>query len=177
MDLEIQTRHIALDPNWRDLIDRFTTRLSRRYPEMLRLHVTLRHGRHHQAGFEAAVLVANVEGTTLRAEKQEEDVRAALRAAFGALEVELERYHRERRRVIKSPGPRPQGSIKRTFRDGGYGFIRYQPGRDVYFHRAALHEIDFETLRPGMPVEFELEKGAKGLQASRVFPVGQRGRA
>lgn len=177
MDLEIQCRHIALDPDWRDLIERRAADLARDYPEMLRLHVTLGHGRHHRTGTEEVALLANVEGASLRAAKQEESVRATLRAAFAALEVELARHQAARRRVTKSPGGRPEGSIKRIFLEGGYGFIHHEPGRDVYFNRAALHGIEFEALRPGTPVEFEIEEGAKGLQASRVFPVGERSRA
>ena len=177
MDLEIQTRRTELDPSWRDLIERSVARLQERYPEMLRLHVTLRHGMHHRLGSEVVSLLANVEGATLRVKKQEEDVPAALRAAFAALEIELGRHQSGRRHVTKSPGSRRQGSIKRVFREGGYGFIRYLPGRDVYFHRAALQGLDFMTLEPGTPVEFEIEEGAKGLQASQVFPVGERGRA
>lgn len=177
MELELQTRGIDLDPQWRDLIERLAGRLAERYPEMLRLHVTVRHGPHQRRGLEEVALVANVEGVTLRADKQEEHIRTALRAAFDALASELEHHHRERRRVTKSPGARLQGSVKRIFRDAGYGFIHYQPGRDVYFHRAALHQLDFGDLRPGTPVEFDLEQGAKGPQASRVFPVGERARA
>ena len=176
MELEIQTRQIDLDPAWRDFIEHQAERLSGRYPEVLRLHVILRHLPHHRRGTEQVTVLANVEGTTLRADKQEENVRTAIHATFEALTTELERYHRERRRVTKSPGARPQGSVKRIFRDGGYGFIHYQPGRDVYFNRAALHELHFEDLEPGAPVEFELEEGAQGLQASRVFPVGERAR-
>lgn len=175
MDIEIQTQHIALDPAWRDLIERSAAGLEVRYPEMLRLHVTVSHGRHHRRGSEEVRLVANVEGKTLRAAKQEEHVRDAVHAAFAALTTGLERHHLARRRVTKSPGPRPQGSVKRIFRDGGYGFINYQPGRDVYFQRTALHEMNFDTLEPGTPVEFEMEEGGKGLQASSVFPVGERG--
>jgi cold shock protein len=177
MILEIQTRQIDLDPDWRDLTERLAERLAARYPEMLRLHVTVSHLPHHRRGLEEVALVANVEGVTLRADKQEERVRTALHAAFDALALELGRHHRERRRFTKNPGARLEGSVKRIFRDGGYGFIHHVPGRDVYFNRAALHELRFEDLRPGTPVEFEIEQEAKGPQASRVFPVGERTRA
>lgn len=97
MELEIQTRSTELDPSWRDLIERSVARLTERYPEMLRLHVTLRHGTHHHLGSEVVSILANVEGAALRAEKQEEDAPAALRAAFAALEVELKRHQSGRR--------------------------------------------------------------------------------
>jgi len=99
MELEIQTQQIDLDPDWRDLIERLAGRLQTRYPEMLRLHVTVRHGPHHRRGLEEVSLVANVSGVTLRADKQEEQVRTALHSAFDALASELEHHHRERRRA------------------------------------------------------------------------------
>jgi CspA family cold shock protein len=177
MDLEIQTQHLTLDPAWRDLIEQSAARIAERYPETLRLHVTVRHTPHHRTGAETVTLLANIEGVALHVEKLEEQVRDAIHAAFDSLEIEMERHHRERRHVTKSPGARPEGSIKRIFREGGYGFIHYQPGRDVYFHRASLRGLDFDTLEPGDPVEFEIEQGKRGLQASQVFPVGSRSRA
>jgi ribosomal subunit interface protein len=97
MELEIQTRSTELDPSWRDLIERSVARLTGRYPEILRLHVTLHHGTHHRVGSEVVSILANVEGATMRAEKEEEDATAALHAAFAALEVELERHQSGRR--------------------------------------------------------------------------------
>lgn len=176
MELEIQTRHVTLDPTWRDLVERSAGRLAIRYPELLRLHVTVRHTPHHRNGAEVVSLLATVEGTTLRAEKLEEDARGAIRAAFAALGTELERHHRRRRHVTKPPGPRPQGSVKRIFREAGYGFIHHLPGLDVYFHRASLRGVDFDDLEPGTPVEFDVEEGERGLQASQVFPAGDRHR-
>jgi cold shock CspA family protein len=177
MDLEIQTQHVDLDPSLRDLVDRAAERLAARYPELLRMHVTLRHGGHHRHGAEEVALIGNAEGRTVRADKQGEVMKDVLHEAFDALASQLDHHHHERRRVTKSPGPRAQGSIKRIFRDGGYGFIHHAPGRDVYFHRRALHGLRFEDLEPGTPVEFEIERAGKGLQAPQVFPVGDRSRA
>jgi len=99
MDLEIQTRHIELDPAWRDLIERSAERFRTRYPEVLRLHVTLKQDRHHRVDAHHVSLVANVEGGTLYADKREAHVPAALRAAFDSLRRKLRRHHRVRRRV------------------------------------------------------------------------------
>src|SRR5512144_1719100 len=96
MELEIQTRQIELDPAWRDLVEREAQQLSTRFPEMLRLRVTLTHLPHHRRGTEEVALVANVPRATLRADKREEHVRTAIHAAFQALATELERHHRER---------------------------------------------------------------------------------
>jgi len=155
-------------------IDARLARLGERYPKLIRVHVTLKHGRHHQHGAEEVDVVATYPGATLRAAKQEGEMRDALHAALDSLERELAQHHEERRHFGKAPGARPGGKIVRIFTDRGYGFILTEEGEEVYFHRNALHELDFEALPLGLPVEIEIERGERGLQASRVFPVGER---
>jgi ribosomal subunit interface protein len=174
MDIEIQTRDVQMQPTWQALIDERLARLAERYPRLIRAHVTLKHGRHHLHGLEQVDIVATYPGATLRAAKEEEDMRAALHAALDALERELAEYHDERRHFGKAPGPRPAGTVVRVFHDRGYGFIRTEAGEEIYFHRNALHELDFGSVAPGLPVEVDVERGERGLQASRVFPVGER---
>jgi ribosomal subunit interface protein len=174
MDTEIQARGVAMQPTWRALIEQSVDKLSSRFPEILRLHVTLKHERHHLRGFEEADIVATVEGATLRAAKQEEDMVAAIHAAFDSIERELGAHHAGRRHFEKAPGGRSSGAIARLFPGRSYGFIRVEGGEEVYFHRNSLHELDFASLTVGFPVELEIEVGKKGRQASRVFPVGER---
>ncbi len=174
MDVEIQTQHVEMQPEWRALIDDVLARLVARYPDLIRVHVVLRHGRHHEHGLEQVDVVATCPGATLRAAKQEEAMRDAVHAALGALEREVAAHHERRRHFGKAPGARPAGTVAQVFTDRGYGFIAADDGEEVYFHRNSLHELAFEALRVGLPVEFELERGAHGLQASRVFPVGER---
>ncbi len=61
-----------------------------------------------------------------------------------------------------------QGTIKRVVRDRGFGFIRTQDGTEVFFHRSGLHQLDFDSLKEGQSVEFELERGEKGPRATGV---------
>jgi ribosomal subunit interface protein len=174
MDIEIQTQHVEMLPEWRTLIDARLAHFGERYPELIRVHVTLKHGRHHRHGTEEVDVVATCSGATLRAAKQEEEMRAAVHAALDALERELAQHHAARRHVGKVPGARPSGKITRIFTDRGCGFVLTEEGEEVYFHRNALHELNFESLPLGLPVELEIERGGRWLQASRVFPVGER---
>jgi ribosomal subunit interface protein len=174
MDIEIQTIQVEMQPEWRALIEGRLARLATRYPELIRVHVTLKHGGHHRVGAEEVDVVANCAGATLRAAKQEEHMRDAVHAALDALERELGAHHEARRHFGKAPGARPAGVVASVFTDRGYGFITTEGGEEVYFHRNALQELDFASLRLGLPVELELEEGERGLQASRVFPVGER---
>jgi ribosomal subunit interface protein len=174
MDIEIQTQHVEMRPEWRAIIDERLAHLAERYPRLIRVHVTLKHGRHHVGGVEEVDILASYPGATLRAAKQEEDMRDAVHAALDALERELASHHERRRHFAKVPGPRASGTIAGLFTDRGYGFIRTDAGEEVYFHRNSLHELDFSSLPLGLPVEFEIEQGQRGPQASRVFPVGER---
>lgn len=54
------------------------------------------------------------------------------------------------------------GSIKRLFKDKGYGFIKAEDGRDIFFHRSSVDGAQFESLTEGQDVEFEVERSQKG---------------
>ena len=174
VDFRIQTRHVTLQPDWRALIEERLRRLADRHPKLSHVHVTLKHGGHHLRGTEEVDIVATCPGATLRAAKREENMRDAIHAALDVLERELAAHHEARRHFGKAPGPRASGTIARLFTDRGYGFILTENGEEVYFHRNALHEFDFASLGLGLPVELEIEHGARGPQARRVFPVGER---
>ena len=61
-----------------------------------------------------------------------------------------------------------QGTIKRLIRDRGFGFIRTEDGQEVFFHRSTLEDLDFDKLHEGEKLEFEVERGNKGIRAVRV---------
>ena len=61
-----------------------------------------------------------------------------------------------------------KGTIKRVVRDRGYGFIRSSDGHEVFFHRNGLQQMDFDSLKEGATVEFEVEQSEKGPRATNV---------
>ena len=60
------------------------------------------------------------------------------------------------------------GTIKKIVKDKGFGFIVPDDGSDdVFFHRSRLApKVEFEDLREGDEVEFQVTKGEKGPQAN-----------
>jgi len=61
-----------------------------------------------------------------------------------------------------------RGTVK-WFNDAkGFGFIKQESGEDVFVHHSAIEAEGFRSLAEGDTVEFELTRGPKGLQASRV---------
>lgn len=63
-----------------------------------------------------------------------------------------------------------QGKVKRVVRDRGFGFISSAEGREIFFHRSSLQDLNFDSLKEGDAVEFEVEDGPKGPRAVSVKP-------
>ena len=63
---------------------------------------------------------------------------------------------------------RTVGLVKWFNASKGYGFIERQDGPDVFVHYSAIQGSGYRSLEEGQQVEFEIEQGPKGLQASNV---------
>ena len=64
-----------------------------------------------------------------------------------------------------------QGVVKWFNGANGFGFIKRESGEDVFVHYKAIQGDGYKTLNEGDKVQFEVEKGPKGLQASNVTKV------
>lgn len=64
---------------------------------------------------------------------------------------------------------RVQGTVKWFNTTKGYGFIQRDGEPDVFVHYSAITGDGFKNLEQGQAVEFQVEKGPKGLQASNVI--------
>ena len=62
----------------------------------------------------------------------------------------------------------PKGTIRQVI-DRGYGFIKTEEGKDLFFHRNEIEGVEFSNLRAGQEVEFEMGQDKKGRpQAVKV---------
>ena len=64
-----------------------------------------------------------------------------------------------------------QGTVKWFSNEKGYGFIEREQGEDVFVHHTKIASEGYRTLTEGQRVEFDVEQGPKGLQATNVQPV------
>ena len=58
-----------------------------------------------------------------------------------------------------------KGKIKRLIRDRRYGFIEAEDESEIFFHETGLIDMKFDSLEEGQQVQFDVEKGEKGLKA------------
>lgn len=61
-----------------------------------------------------------------------------------------------------------KGTVKWFNEQKGFGFIEQENGPDVFVHFSAIRAEGFKTLHEGQAVEFDVEDGPKGPQASNV---------
>ncbi len=62
-----------------------------------------------------------------------------------------------------------KGTVKWFNAAKGYGFISpSEGGEDVFAHYSAIEMDGYKTLKQGQTVEFEVQTGPKGPQASNI---------
>jgi CspA family cold shock protein len=68
-------------------------------------------------------------------------------------------------------GPKVKGRIKKLVRDRGFGFVRGDDGKEVFFHRSGLGATDYDSLSEGDVVEYVVQEGPRGARAENVRTV------
>lgn len=64
-----------------------------------------------------------------------------------------------------------KGKVKWFSDQKGYGFITPENGKDVFVHHTSIQGEGYKSLTEGQEVEFEIEKGPKGEQATNVVKL------
>ncbi len=94
---------------------------------------------------------------------------------FSDAERRLKRLNEKQEGKQKThPQQQTSGIVRRLFED--HGFIENLEGRDVYFHRNAVINQEFDRLTIGAGVNYTVELGNDGLQASSVRIVDRPGK-
>lgn len=64
-----------------------------------------------------------------------------------------------------------KGTVKWFNNSKGYGFITRDEGDDVFVHFKAIVGDGYKSLDEGDQVQFDVEQGPKGLQATNVSKI------
>ena len=154
----IEERIAALAEEHRDLID---------------VRIAARTTNHHRHGGQEVHITCEARGQQIVASRMREDLGLSLNEVLDAFEREVRRMRekRQERSTRRMPEPAVHGTVRRIFPDRGYGFIRTDEGKEVYFHKNAVHGgLEFKHLQEGQRVALDVEQGRKGLQAITINP-------
>ncbi len=64
-----------------------------------------------------------------------------------------------------------KGKVKWFNNQKGYGFITPENGKDVFVHHSVIQGEGYKSLEEGQEVEFEIQNGPKGEQATNVVKL------
>jgi cold shock protein len=73
--------------------------------------------------------------------------------------------------ISERNSPMEKGVVKWFNGAKGFGFIQRESGEDVFVHYKAIVGDGYKSLNEGDKVQFDVEKGPKGLQASNVSKI------
>jgi cold shock protein len=63
-----------------------------------------------------------------------------------------------------------EGTIKKLT-EKGFGFIKTDSGKDLFFHSSSLQGVSFDDLQEGQKVSYTEGRGQKGPCAENVKPM------
>lgn len=179
--LELSYRNLDASAAIDERVRQRVQRLEQLAPDIVACRVMIEapHRHHHQGRIYHVRVDVTVPGHELVVSRDpgqhhaHEDLYVAIRDAFDAVERRLQDVERTRRGQVKQHAVPAHGRISELVPALDCGRIETADGRDIYFHRNAVVEGDFDHLEIGMQVRFVEEMGAEGPQASTVHPVGK----
>jgi len=198
--LQITFRNLKPSPRIESWLQEEVAKLELFYPRIMSCHVTVemphhhhKNGSHYQVRIDITVpggeiYVGREPNTNKRLrdtrigrlEKQMEVgvphkiLRMAIDDAFRSAGRKLQDYARRQGGQTKLHEPMLPAIVDRLFMDDGYGFLKTEDDRDIYFHKNSVLNGGFSKLKKGMVVRFVEEQGEKGAQATSVHLAEKR---
>jgi ribosome-associated translation inhibitor RaiA/cold shock CspA family protein len=150
-------------------LERFYDKITHCYVVIEPAHRNQRKGVHYEVRVHVGVpahelIVDRQPGRLERHERPD----AAVRDAFDAMEKQLKGWIQQVRGDVKTHEEPEVGRVASLFPHEEHGFIQAPDGTEVYFHRNALVDFEFEDLEVGTPVTWVEFQAPEGPQASTV---------
>ena len=132
------------------------------------------HRRHHKGNLYRIHIVLEVPQQEIVVSRDpgehhaHEDIYVTVRDAFDAARRQLQNYVDKRRGKVKQHAEHQVGRVRMLNPEEDYGFLETADGREIYFHRNSLINMNFDGLAEGTEVYFVEEQGREGPQAMRA---------
>ena len=176
---------MPLQLTWRDIpkseaieaeIRTKTEKLNRFYDNIINCRVVVEpsHRRHYKGNLyriRINIDVPNKEIVVTRnpsENRAHEDIYVVIRDAFDEARRQLQDYARIRRGQVKRHDAHHVARVLSLEPQQDYGFLKTVDGREIYFHRNALINVELEKLKTGAEVMYVEEEGREGPQAAQV---------
>lgn len=186
LPLEITWRGVEPSPHLTTLIERRAAKLDRFARPMMRCEVTIERKHEHPrsgSGWGVRIEITippSHDIVVVRRSWQgnvRDDLYSVINDAFRGARRQIERLTQVRRGDTKRHFEQELQAVITKLFPQGFGFVLTSEGREVYFHKNSVLDIDFEDLKTGMGVSISEATGEKGPQASTVRVVDRRGKA
>lgn len=107
---------------------------------------------------------------------QYSELETVLRDAFDAARRQLAALNERQHQKVKTHEMQEMTAlVTQLFPDQGYGFLKTLDGQEIYFHQNSVLNNDFDRLEIGTGVQFFVEQGEQGPQATTVKIVNKPG--
>ena len=183
--LELSFRNVPRTERIEEMVRERATKLEKYHDQIISCRVAVEGPQEHQSSgspYRVRISLRVLPGHELAVDREpgqdhlHDDLPTVIHRAFDALERQVKKLKdKQQGEVKKHPDQEADGMVNKVFAEEGYGFIRSMDGRDVYFHRNAVLEDDFDRLDIGTGVRFVEEAGEEGPQASTVQIVNKPG--
>lgn len=173
----ISFRNLDASPAVTELVGRRIAVLERLHDRLTGCEVTLEAPQKRKSSGRVvkARLTLHIPGGDFHAERTvaqgsaRDDLLLAVNRAFSAAEKHLKRHKKKLGMVeVKHHPPVLHGEIATLEPELGYGYLRADDGREVYFQREALTSDDWDRLTRGTRLRFRELQGDKGPYATGV---------
>ncbi len=179
LPIQITIRHVVVSPALERTIRKRAEKLSRFYRRIISCHIVIEVAQNHKHQgklFNVRIDLSVPKKELVVTHKYNQDIHIAVRAAFEAIERQLEEHARKRHGRIKTHQGVMRGHVARILLAEGYGFIKGIDGNEYYFSITNVHYPQFEQLTIGDAVEYFMEEVSEGRQAHHVVKKERRQR-